>query len=117
MIAERFKENHDCDESSDESDNTLHALCESMKDLYQKYIEQDCAPLEINISSRKRMQIQSLLGRKVCNSSIPNVECVFKVMEAAVEEIVALLTGAAMRFRTQNINQKHLPLRSYSRGM
>ena len=66
----------------------------SMKELYAKYIEAGCAKLEVNISSRTRMNIASAFGEE-CSA-----ECVgeiLKAMDRAVEEIASLLTEAALR--------------------
>ena len=69
-----------------------------MKELYLKYIQENTAPLEVNISSRKRRNIEAEFGKEV---GIDSIEGILNVMELAVEEVVQLLTGAAMRFSAQ----------------
>ena len=70
----------------------------SMRALYQKYVEVDCAPLEINISSRRRIRITKSLGKEV---STECVEEILNAMGCAVEEIISLLTEAAIRYATE----------------
>lgn len=101
IIAETFmKTKEDVSSNLLDADNegVIDAFYASMRALYLKYIEEDCAPLEVNISWKKRKQIASEFEREI------NVECVehiLNAMEECTEEIISVLTGAAMRFSRQ----------------
>ena len=66
-----------------------------MKELYLKYIDSDFAPLEINIASKQRKKIESAFGQPWIESDCKEI---MTLMEGAVEEIIKLMTEAAIRF-------------------
>ena len=121
MLAERLQDNarnvkqiersNNNNESSDGySDCTkkggnsgMHCFYASMKALYQKYIEFDCAPLEINISSRKRGAITEAFAKELDPKSM---EEIVEAMGLAADEIVSLLTEAAIRHSSVSERRK-----------
>merc|ERR1712087_98989 len=82
----------------------VDTFSQAMQALFDKYIDPDKAPLEINISSRKRMHIQSVLTKHLTIGEMQNV---LEVMESAVDEVIGLLTGAAMRFAMLEHRKEH----------
>ena len=81
------------------SDNGVReAFFESMKEIHAKYIDADIAPLEINIASRLRRNIQEVFTQSDDEVDITKIMI---LMEEATTEIVKLMTEAAIRFSLQ----------------
>merc|ERR1719242_1912666 len=118
MLAERLQDNTRNDTSTvtvmEERDDGcsectpnpqgLECFYGSMKALYQKYIEFDCAPLEINISSRKRRKISEVFSEEEVDAK--NMKQILEAMALAADEIVSLLTGAAIRHSSVSERKK-----------
>merc|ERR1711902_404222 len=83
----------------DKDTDALKCFYASVKALYQKYIEADCAPLEINISSRKRQTISEAFELEIDRKCM---EMIMEAMGLAADEIVSLLTEAAIRHSAVN---------------
>lgn len=66
-----------------------------MKRLYLKYIDEIEAPLEINIAARMRQNLQSIFTE---TRDTMDMKETMQLMESAVEEIVHLMTEAAIQF-------------------
>ena len=82
---------------------------ESMKQIYMKYIDTDVAPLEINIPSKMRKGISSVfLG----DGTAKSVKEMMLLMEDAVQNIVQLMTEAAIRFSLENNSRSSISSRS-----
>lgn len=81
-------------EGSAES-GTERVFYESMKEIYLKYIDRNQAPLEINIPSKMRHRIADAFDG---DESAKSVKDIMLLMEKAVQNIVYLLTEAAIRF-------------------
>lgn len=102
MLAERFLENigkiHWETSTDDDAMKEVDIFHLSMRAFYQKYIEVDCAPLEINISSRRRLKVKEAFEKEITSEF---VEGILDAMGCAVEEIISLLTDAAIRYATE----------------
>ena len=103
VIAEKFKEARKSKQNKHDEDVMQVLFYNAMRELYIKYIEVNTAPLEINKSSRKRANIQSVFQ---IGASTVNVKQILNVMETAVDEIIVLITGAAMRYNPEDAEKK-----------
>ena len=94
-IAEGFEEKM---KESETADGLKKVYFESMTELYLKYIDPE-APLEINIGSRQRKKLQFVFAQKWEDSECKEL---MSLMESAAEEIVKLMTEAAIRYSSLN---------------
>lgn len=92
-----------CDCTKKNGNKEMESIYASLKALYQKYIEYDCAPLEINISSRKRGNITEAFTKELDRKSM---EEIVDAMGLAADEIVSLLTEAAIRHSSVSERKK-----------
>jgi len=91
-IAEGFEDSIKKAKAEEEAKDVYFA---SMKELYLKYIDEDVAPLEINIGSRLRCKFKTMFA-----AERDHTECkdVMSLMESAAGDIVRLMTEAAIRY-------------------
>ena len=76
----------------------------AMREVYEKYIERNVAPLEINIPCQMRKDLQSVLDPDKGDSE-RNIQMIVIKMECAVENVVQLMSDAAMRYAAHKMEQ------------
>merc|ERR1719474_770762 len=94
-IAEGFKKNIKQVETECVETGIKTTFFESMKQIYLKYIDSDVAPLEINVPAKMRHQISGVFHGDGTEKSVREI---MLLMERAVQNIVNLMTEAAIRF-------------------
>ena len=102
-IAEKFRKKRAAAKDFEDEHIMTNILFDSVKELYLKYIQADTAPLEINVSSRTRANIESVFEHE---TSAVTADKILDVMEVAVEEILSVLTGSAMRYSPEDVEMK-----------
>jgi len=78
-------------------------VLETMREFYEKYIEPDQAPLEINIASRKRRLLVTYFKKddEELMGKLHVIQSIMTLLDSSAEETEKLIHDAAIRYRTE----------------
>jgi len=96
-MAEEFEQSLENIGHAKEMENVFYSI---MQQFYGKYIEQDVAQLEVNISWRTKMNLVDVFEG---DSRRRNMKAILPLMESAVSEVSMLLNATGTRFRSETM--------------